>query len=571
MSVFFNGRLLTSPTTASVVNDDAMRNQNLTVGNVVALIGPSVGGKPNTKLTFATPQEAEAVLVEGELLDAVLRAFAPSSQTGGPDRVIGIRVNPADQASLDLVDGSSVEVINLVSTDYGLRNNQINVKIEAGSVSGKKLTTQFGTAYYSQDNVARNAFQVRYSGGEATARMTITGTSLVLQAPNATAVATIDLNAYPTVQALVDRINVTAGFTASVKDGNGQTAALNGLDYVTNQDVKTADYVAAANLQAVVDWFNSAGEGYVTATRVAAVGTVPANIGFTYLTGGSDGTITNTEWQDAYTTMQTIDAQWVTPVSGSAAIHAMNDAHCIFMSNVGRKERRGIVGTVVDTSDDEAIAAAKDLNSDRTSLTHIGGYDYNAAGVLTLYPPYIVAAMIAGAFAGVNPGTAMTNKSLALRGLERDLRNPVDTDVLINGGVLCVENTDKGYKVVKSISTWLTNDNYNRVEVSTGVAVDFVSRNVREAVDILRGEKGTPITLSRAVSITESTLRELARQEPSGPGVIVGDETNPAYRNIVATLEGDVLRISFECKPVISVNYVLVTIYAVPYSGSARA
>ncbi len=571
MSVFFNGRLLVSPTTASAVNDEAMRNRNLTVGNVVALIGQSTGGAPNTPLTFATPAEAKATLVSGELLDAVQRAFSPSSQTGGPDRVIAVRVNPAIQAVLALVDATPVTVINLASTDYGLRTNQIAVKIEAGTVSGKKLTTQFGTSYYSEDNVARNAFQIRYSGVQASGRMSITGTTVTLEAPNSTVVATIDLNAYPTVQQLVDRINVTTGFAATVQDGNGSKAALNGLDYVSNQDVKTANYTAAANLQAVVDWFNGFGEGYVTATRAAAVGAVPANIGFTYLAGGTDGTVTNTEWSNAYTTMQTVDAQWVTPVSGSASIHAMNDAHCIFMSNVGRKERRGNVGMAAGSSDAAAIAAALALNSDRTSLTHLGVYDYDDAGALTLYPPYIAAAMISGAFAGVNPSTALTNKSLAIRGLERELRNPVDTDPLINGGVLCLEKTAQGYKVVKSISTWLTNDNYNRVEISTGVAVDFTARNVREAVDILRGEKGSPITLSRAVSITDSTLRELSRPEPSGPGVLVGDDDNPAYRNIVATLEGDVLRISFECRPAISVNYILVTIYAVPFSGTARA
>jgi hypothetical protein len=98
-----------------------------------------------------------------------------------------------------------------------------------------------------------------------------------------------------------------------------------------------------------------------------------------------------------------------------------------------------------------------------------------------------------------------------------------------------------------------------------------VSRNVRQALDILRGERGNPITLSRAISIAESILRELARPEPQGPGVIVGDATNPAYKNIEASLEGDVLRVQFSCSPVVPVNYIPVTIFAVPYSGTATA
>jgi hypothetical protein len=112
----------------------------------------------------------------------------------------------------------------------------------------------------------------------------------------------------------------------------------------------------------------------------------------------------------------------------------------------------------------------------------------------------------------------MTNKTMKVRGLERNLRNPTDTDQLIKGGVLTFENTPQGYKVVKSISTFLTNSNYNRVEISTGVAMDYVARTVRDALADLRGAKGSPTVLSEAVSRADSALRELARPEPLGPG-----------------------------------------------------
>lgn len=569
MSVFFNGRKWVSPATMSVVDDSAMNNKNLTVGNVVALVGRSSGGKPNTDLHFGSPSEAVAMLRDGELLTAVLKAFDPSAQTNGPSEVVAVRVNPAVQAALVLNDSTPAAAINLLATDYGLYTNQIKVKVEAGTTTGAKLTTQFGQAYYTDDNIGRSAFSILYSGAEATATMTISGTTLTLAAPTGTTVATIDLATYPTVEQVVDRINAVASFAAVVLGGNQTKPTLNGLDYVTSVDVKTALYTVKADLQAAVDWFNSVGEGYITATRATNAGKVPAALAFTYLAGGSDGTVTNTEWTNAYTMLQGVDVQWVVPVSSDPAIHAMNDTHCTFTSNVTRMERRGIVGMPTGSSDAAAIAAALAINSDRTSLVHLGFYDYNSAGALTLYPPYILAALLAGAFAGVNPGTALTNKAIKARGLERKLRNPTDTDALINGGVLCVEETNTGYKVVQSISTWLVNDNYNRVEVSCGVALDFVSRNVRNALDVLRGEKASPIALSRAVSITDSTLRELARPEPQGPGVIVGDANSPAYKGISASIEGDVMRVEFQCSPVIPINFIPVTIFAVPYSGSS--
>lgn len=570
MAVFFNGRLIVSPTTASVVNDDAMRNQGLSVGNVVAYVGRSAGGQPKTALRFGSPDEARAALVSGELLDAVLAGFDPSNEVGAPFQVVAIRVNPATQASLALRDADGKAVINLSSTGYGLIENQIKVKVENGSIEGLRVTTQRGQDYFTGDNIGRAAFTVEYTGSEETATITVGESSVVLHAPAGAEVASIPLTEYKTVADLVDRINAISDFSASVIGRAGTTPTLAGLDFVTAQSVKD-EYTVRADLQAVIDWFNSNGEQFVTATRADDAGKPPRTTAFQFLSGGSDGVTTYSDWADAFEALQKVDVQWVTPISGDPALLALCDSHVKFMSDVAMRERRAICGLETGKSMDEAIEEAKNLNSDRTSLMFQGHYDYDTTGKLVLFPPYISAARVAGGFSGVNPGTPLTNKHFKCRGLDFEPRNPTDTDVLINGGVLCLENTEQGYKVVQSISTWLLNDNYNRVEQSTGVALDFVMRNVRQAVDVLRGQKGNPLVLSRAASITESTLRELARQEPQGPGVLAGDAESPPYRNIRAELEGDVLRIQFECSPVIPVNYILVTVYARPYSGAAIA
>ena len=567
MSVFFNGRLWVSPVTASIVDDSAMNNTNVGVSNVLAIIGKSEGGQPFTALSFGSATEARAALISGESLKAIENAFDPSAQTTGPSTVIFVRVNPALQSTLSLLDAAGLPSIDLASQDWGLHANGIKFKIETASANGKKVTSQFGNNYYSADNIYRNALSVSYSGASLTATISVDANTATLKYGTTTSV--IDLNSFNTIGSLVDRINAEAGFSAAVLDGNIEGIALNGLDFIANQDVKAAPFTVTANLQAVVDWINGTGEGYVTATRSVNALAVPANLPFTYLAAGTDGMVTMNEWQAAYDALQSVDAQWVVPISPMPAIHAMNDSHCSYMSNIARMERRGIVGGNIGTTDLQAIAAAKALNSDRTSYTHLGFYDYDTNGKLTLYPPYIMAGLLAGMFSGVNPGTALTNKSIKIRGIERNLRNPTDTDILINGGVLCVENTKKGYKVVKSITTWLVNNNYNRVEVSVGVACDFTSRAVRDAVDDLRGAKDSPSLLADAISRVETALRQLAVPEPMGPGVLVGDKLNPPYKNITAALSGDVLRIEYQASPVIPANYILLVMHAVPYSGSA--
>lgn len=567
MSVFFNGRLWVSPVTASIVDDSAMNNTNVGVSNVLAIIGKSEGGQPFTALSFGSATEARAALISGESLKAIENAFDPSAQTTGPSTVIFVRVNPALQSTLSLLDAAGLPSIDLASQDWGLHTNGIKFKVETASANGKKVTSQFGNNYYSSDNIYRNALSVSYSGASLTATISVDANTATLKYGTTTSV--IDLNSFNTIGSLVDRINAEAGFSAAVLDGNIEGIALNGLDFIANQDVKAAPFTVTANLQAVVDWINGTGEGYVTATRSVNAVAVPANLPFTYLAAGTDGMVTMAEWQNAYDALQSVDAQWVVPISPMPAIHAMNDSHCSYMSNIARMERRGIVGGNIGTTDLLAIAAAKALNSDRTSYTHLGFYDYDTNGKLTLYPPYIMAGLLAGMFSGVNPGTALTNKSIKVRGIERNLRNPTDTDILINGGVLCVENTKKGYKVVKSITTWLVNNNYNRVEVSVGVACDFTSRAVRDAVDDLRGAKGSPSLLADAISRVETALRQLSVPEPMGPGVLVGDKLNPPYKNIAAALSGDVLRIEYQASPVIPANYILLVMHAVPYSGSA--
>ena len=568
MSVFFNGRLWVSPATMSLVDDSAMANRNLAVGNVIAFIGPSEGGEPNTILKFGSPSQAQAVLRGGLLLNAVEKAFDPSSQTNGPSTVVAIRVNPATQSSLVLVDSSGEgirNVIGLTSTDYGLSTQQIKVKIESGTLSGKKLSTQLGNDFYTQDNVARDVFSIQYTGSSPTATLTVTTNTVTFT--NADVQEVIDLAVYNTVQKCVDRLNAITGVFAVVLNGQGEKITLGGLDSITTQDV-SLPYTVTADLQAIIDWFNGISEGFVNATRFPGAGTLPDNMDFTYLGGGINGITTNQSWADAFTTLQTEDVQWVVPINSTAAIHAMADSHCSYMSNIARLERRALVGGAQGQTQTDVKAAALALNSDRTSVCYPGYYDYDAQGNLVLYPSYMTAALVGAAFAGSNPGTALTNKSIKVRGLELKLRNPTDTDDLIKAGVLCVEETTRGFKVVKSISTWLNNANYNRVEVSTGFAMDFVARSVRDALDDLRGQKGSPISLSEAVSRADSVLRELARPEPSGPGVIVGDENNPPFKNITATLNGDVLRVEFQASPVIPINYIPITIHAVPFSGS---
>lgn len=570
MPVYFNGQLLVSPTTASAINDDAMQSQNLTTGNVLAYVGKAAGGKPKTVLEFGSPEQARATLRSGEMLDAVLAAFDPSEDTGSPSVVRVVRVNPAVQATLALKDATNNTVINLASANYGLLDNMVKVKVEAGSVEGKAISVGYDSAYIFGDNIGRAAFSIHYTGAQSSAKLSIMQTELVLTIGSGGS-DTIKFSDYRTVSALVDKLNSIAGISASVMERSDNKATANGLDFVADMDIKTAAYTVRSDLQAVVDWFNSTAFKYVTATRATTAGTLPVNIPYTFLSGGAEGVTTTTDWSDALVALQSKPVNWISAITPDDAIHAMVDTHVAYCSETLRRERRSILGTDLNTTDEVALQKAKNLNSKRTSLVHIGHYAYNTAGVLELRPAYMTAALVAAAFAGSAPGTALTNKTLKVKGWERDLLNPTDTDPLLLGGVMPVENTEEGYKVVQSITTWLGDQKYNNREQSCGAALDYTVIEVRKAIDALRGKNQTPILMSRAANIAKTTLTALAKPEPQGPGVLAGDDASPAFRNITASMSGDVISVQFECSPVIPNNYNLVTVYAVPYSGSTTA
>jgi hypothetical protein len=571
-SFFFNGQLYTTPAVVSAVNDTAEAPIGNTVGNVLALIGQSTGGEPGVALSFSNPTDAANTLLSGELLVAVQKAFAPSSQTNAPSTVIAIRVGEATQAALTLKDSSANNVIALTSAQYGQTANLTKVQVTEGSSTGVAVIVQNGNTYYEQDNLARNAFTVQYAGGNASAQMTVANATVTLYSPAGTQVASIDLTVYTTVSALADAISAVAGFTATPVAGNENTAALNGLDSVTLQDVKTALYTATANLQAVIDWLNGPTQTLVTATRVANAGKPPALMtSFAYLSGGTSPAPVMLDWTNALSALQSVDVQWVVCLTSLPAVWAAQDAHCQFMSQAGQKERRGFVGPGTGTSIAAAEAIPVTIDSDRTAVIAQGYWDYDASGVLTLYEPYMTAAVVAAGFAGLSPGYTMTNKSIKVVGLEWSPRDPTDTTPMINAGVIPLESTPSGFMVVRAVSSWLQNNNFNRVEISCGAAVDYTVRTVRNALAQLKGGRGDPTILGQATSLTETALMTLAVPPPAGPGTIVGDNNSPAFQNITASLTGDAIEVAFVCSPVIPVNFVGITASIVPYSGSASA
>jgi hypothetical protein len=584
MATFFDGRLLTTPTVATAVYDQGMLDRNPAVGNTLAIVGVSTGGKPNHAHSLTDVSTARKTLSGGVLLRAVEMAFSPSGETAGPQHIVAVRIGNPTQATLQLSGSGGGACLNISSTDYGVAANNCTVKVETGTLTGKKLTVTRGTEQYVGDNLAREAFQVSYSGASTSGTVVITDAVIAMelhQDPSGSAsVDTFNFDAYPTVQDVVNRINNHAGtgWTATVTAGSADKPTAATFDNVAAMQVKSAWGTATQHVQAIADWINSTQEGLIDAERVAASTQPPANGGPTYLSGASDGSPPDgTAWANGLEVLRNEDVQWIVPLSGDSTVWAAVDAHCAYMSTVAKRERRAFVGGDIGVSAATAKTNAALVNSDRVAYCYPGIYHYDSAAIFnlrrpTLYPAYMTAVLLGGAFAGLTPGETMTNKPIKCLGLETTVNAPGDTDELIRAGVLTVYKDHRGaLRVARAISTWLNDTRYNRVEVSTGVAVDYVTRSVREALQPYVGRKATPTTLQSVNAMTEGVLYRLAAPEPVGLGMLVGDFEHPPYRNITSSIEGDVLRVSFECSPAIPINYILVSVHITPYSTTISA
>lgn len=152
--IFFNNRVTRRPGAYSRIDRSGLEAPGLADAGVVALLGTAEGGVPVTAmegpaelLRLRSPAQARAALRDGDLLDAVELAFAPSNDpaiAGGAAEVVIVKVNSATQSSAELENDEGA-VIDLTSRDYGAFTEQVQVSLQAatGGETGFLLSVRF--------------------------------------------------------------------------------------------------------------------------------------------------------------------------------------------------------------------------------------------------------------------------------------------------------------------------------------------------------------------------------------------------------------------------------------------
>jgi hypothetical protein len=289
---------------AGVYQNSVQRSSGTTPGflpsGIVCILGEgeaSIQPKVLKKYKKGSNARAKSEL-SGDLLEALRIAFQPSNDD--PQRVRGasevwmMRVNPATQSTLDLENGSGSDNINLTSRGYGIAENGIQAKIEAGTSGalGKKLTiNKPGFTAEVKDDLGYNAAIVlRYTGDGSTAVMQLTRTTMTTtlagDQTDGSANLSIAFTTYDTLQKLVDYINAQTGYEAELISNDGGSFKCEDLDFVAaSTDIKTITASGISFASATTDTFSG------TFTSLADGDIFKIGSEYVYVTSASSKTV----------------------------------------------------------------------------------------------------------------------------------------------------------------------------------------------------------------------------------------------------------------------------------------
>lgn len=479
---FINGVYFGSPGTNVTINDSDFQPAPASGGLTSLFIGPATDGEPNTVLSFTSPQTAQSILKGGDLLQGVLNAFAGAqSVNNGALTVLAIRPEIAIQATSAIKSSGATTQIPLTATSYGLIGNSSKYMIQPGSVSGYKISqaTDFvgpGTQTYpsnTTDNVSLPVLSISCTGSSPS--VTVSDSAFQVTA-GGSQIANIALSSSVTVQQLVNQLNQISSITAVALDSNQNDTTGAFFDNVTSQTISTSSAAPTtlyANVTAVVRYFNNQNL-YFTTTRSANATSLATSNTWTYATGGTTPTAATSDWQNAYTTAQTVvGANLIQPVSPSYTLWAMNDAHCQYMASLGQP-RRGYLGDASGQPMATELSQASILNSNRSTIVWPEQEGVNYNGVQTTVAPYLQACFIAGQRAATVPYDALTQQPVPSNGMGQAVTPPMVTQGLAGGLAIIAPNAQGVVVLQQDRTTWLQSTAYDKVENSTGLVSDII-------------------------------------------------------------------------------------------------
>lgn len=574
MTFVIGGIAAVRPQAIAIVDDSQLVAANNINGVTVGLIGQSKSGPVNTPLFFTNPRDAAQVLVAGELLDALNRAYAPGIVPGAYGiyvlRLDGdplISGNLALPGVLALQNTTPATCIDLTGAHLGVLDNETAIKIVANGGGGVDITVYYFGGQFSGIGVGAKALSIAYTGAGVTASVTITGSALTATASTVTPtvisgdVLNLPFATYTTLQRLADAINANGAWVATIVGTNPGAPSAN-LDGATAVSALTVAQFRA-DLAAQIAWFNTVASAHVTAVKHAGAILPAVAVAKTHLASGRDPVITTNSWAPGLAPLESVNLDILVPISGDAAVHGLVQAHCENMSDPRNKhERRAIVGGAAGETPTQAVTRALAINSAYVQLVYPGLKDPDSNGTLAVIPPYLVAAQKSGISAGLRRGWAATFQYLKAAGIERNCSQS-ELDTLELGGVMGVEFvTGQGFRVVHDQTTYLKSPHIDRREFSTALVLDQVVARLRRTAELRIGQPASPASKHVIEGDISAECNRMAAE-----GLLISSNGSPAFQNLSVSIVGTQVTVNIEVAVALPLNFVGIVIVPTSASG----
>lgn len=364
--------------------------------------------------------------------------------------------------------------------------------------------------------------------------------------------------AYRSIQQVADFINAGTAFygleATIVVEGPTRFLTAN-LDTVT--DAMVPENLLADVYTTVQQLSTSV---LVTPTAPTGAALLPAVLGSpAFLTGGSEGTTTLTQWQAAFDLLKKRRVNIIVPLSDDPAVHALLVQHLRLRAGQLRSEANGYIGLGASGAGDTRTNIKSRIQV--LSTRHISALAQEIkrvdvdTGESTWWPPYMFAVLAAGMQAGSAIGEPLTFKRPYVDDIRQDSSwNPEDDyEEMIDNGLFFAENKDGiGIRVVRSLTTHLADDNVVFTEMSANEATNYATYEFRRRLELKIGKRGLGSTVATIKGLANGVLADL-----------VTDEIIVAYKSLQVEQVGDVFPVSVQMAPVLPVNFIPITVHLV--------
>jgi hypothetical protein len=522
-------------------------------GNIV-ILGDSELGEPNKLLVFDSANDARAALSAGDGLEGVIQAFAPGNDLV-PQQVGFMRVNPGTQSERTLQKTSS-DRYKVKSFSYGVPMNQVRLKFSAGTIVGShKIETEYKGNALESDNIERKSLSIQYTGTGSAAVVNIDATTLtttVTGGPGGEDLSIV-LADYPTISELVELINNNAVYDAVVLTDQ-PTQKSTEIDFVTTGDIFTTPLTLKSDYQAVFEALGANG----LLSDISKLGTtrnVPDyDADFVYLSGGTSGAYTTTEFTTSLEVLEEEDVQLMATTTTEESVHILIKNHCVVMNSVdGRRERQFYVGGALGEDVASVKARALTLNSSFGSLCSPGYYQFNDDGVETLYSPAFLACKQVGMVSALALNNPTTSKTMNVLRWEKDYKRSEKNDLIKGGVLICGKDTDGLFITIRSLTTY-QGSLLQKNEASIMRETLYQAADLRRRMSALIGSPNT----GNDQLATVDAIFERAIQDWKGLGIIVANN-GQLYSGYTRRIVGDQLVIEYNTWNTAPTNFVFIT------------